>query len=89
LFATFLSTIFEKHFQPYWLYFPSFTVVILGLIVYFWHSTRTSLEMYYLLLLTTFAAEQEGVNDIRKPSYVAQRGEAVPEVSESEKQAEV
>lgn len=68
-----LFGLFLFHFQPYWLYFPSFTVVILGLIVYFWHSTP----------------EQEGVNDIRKPSYVAQRGEAVPEVSESEKQAEV
>ena len=49
LFSTFLSTILEKHFEPYWLYFPSFAVVIVGLIVYFWHSTRTSLEMPFLL----------------------------------------
>ena len=56
LFATFLSTIFEKHFQPYWLYFPSFTVVILGLIVYFWHATRMSIEIYYLLLPHDFSS---------------------------------
>jgi hypothetical protein len=27
--------------NPYWLYFPAFGVVILGLIVYFWHKART------------------------------------------------
>jgi len=44
-----------------------------GLIVYFWHSTP----------------EQQGTNDIRKPSYVTQRGEVVPEASESEKRDDV
>jgi len=31
--------IFLFHFSPYWLYFPAFVVVILGLIIYFWHAT--------------------------------------------------
>jgi len=94
-----LFGLFLFHFQPYWLYFPSFGVVIVGLIVYFWHSTP----------------EQQGTIDIRKPSYVGQvppddlqrrlfrgqfllmvscgRGEAVsetvPEVNGAEKQGEV
>ncbi|KAH8983157.1 DUF914-domain-containing protein, partial [Lactarius hatsudake] len=51
------------HYKPYWLYFPSFGVVILGLIVYFWHSTP----------------EQQGKTDIRVPVYVTQRGGAVTE----------
>ena len=45
--------------------------------------------MPFLLFLTIFVAEQQGTNDIRKPSYVTQRGEPVPEVTESEKQGEV
>ena len=32
-----------QHYSPYWLYFPAFVVVIVGLVIYFWHSTRTSL----------------------------------------------
>ncbi|KAI0272590.1 DUF914-domain-containing protein [Gloeopeniophorella convolvens] len=48
------------HYKPYWLYFPSFAVVIVGLIVYFWHSTP----------------EQQGKTEIRAPSYVTTRGEA-------------
>ena len=31
-----------QHYSPYWLYFPAFVVVIVGLVIYFWHSTRTS-----------------------------------------------
>ncbi|KAH9995015.1 DUF914-domain-containing protein [Russula vinacea] len=53
--------------------FPSFTVVLLGLIVYFWHSTP----------------EQQGTIDIHVPSYVTQRNAMVPEVSEPEKQGVV
>lgn len=30
-----------QHYTVYWLYFVAFAVVILGLIIYFWHSTRT------------------------------------------------
>ncbi|KAI0305797.1 DUF914-domain-containing protein [Multifurca ochricompacta] len=55
-----LFGLFLFHYKPYWLYFPSFAVVILGLIVYFWHSTP----------------EQQGKTDIRVPSYVTSRGEA-------------
>jgi len=53
-----LFGLFLFHFRPYWLYFPSFIVVILGLIVYFWHATP----------------EQQGTVDIQFPSYVTQRG---------------
>jgi len=49
-----LFGLFLFHYRPYWLYFPSFSVVILGLIVYFWHSTP----------------EEQGKNDIQFPSYV-------------------
>ena len=31
-----------QHYSVYWLYFPAFVVVILGLIIYFWHAKRTS-----------------------------------------------
>ena len=31
-----------QHYSVYWLYFPAFAVVILGLIIYFWHATRKS-----------------------------------------------
>ncbi|KAI9458146.1 DUF914-domain-containing protein [Lactarius psammicola] len=53
-----LFGLFLFHFKPYWLYFPSFAVVILGLIVYFWHSTP----------------EEQGKTDIRVPVYVTKRG---------------
>ncbi|KAH9167482.1 DUF914-domain-containing protein [Lactarius sanguifluus] len=58
-----LFGLFLFHYKPYWLYFPSFGVVILGLIVYFWHSTP----------------EQQGKTDIRVPVYVTRRGGAVTE----------
>jgi len=53
-----LFGLFLFHFKPYWLYFPSFAVVIVGLIVYFWHSTP----------------EEQGKTDIRVPVYVTKRG---------------
>jgi solute carrier family 35 protein F1/2 len=68
-----LFGLFLFHFEPYWLYFPSFTVVLLGLIVYFWHSTP----------------EEQGTVDIQVPSYVTQHGKTEPEVSEAEKQGVV
>jgi len=58
-----LFGLFLFHYRPYWLYFPSFAVVILGLIVYFWHSTP----------------EEQGKTDIRVPVYVTRRGGAVSE----------
>ncbi|KAF8261903.1 DUF914-domain-containing protein [Lactarius quietus] len=60
-----LFGIFLFHYKPYWLYFPSFSVVILGLIVYFCHSTP----------------EQEGKTDIRVPSYVSRQVEVALENS--------
>jgi len=65
-----LFGLFLFHFQPYWLYFPSFSVVILGLIVYFWHSTP----------------EEQGTTNIQLPKYVTRRGEEELEISEPEKQ---
>jgi hypothetical protein len=64
-------------------------VVLLGLIVYFWHSTRMFFVMPLLLHLMIFAAEQQGTIDIHVPSYVTQRNAMVPEVSEPEKQGVV
>jgi len=61
-----LFGLFLFHFQPYWLYFPSFIVVIVGLIVYFWHSTP----------------EEQGKNDVQFPSYVTRRRGIVAEVGE-------
>jgi len=38
-----LFGLFLFHYSPYWLYFPSFFVVLLGLVIYFWHAkTRGS-----------------------------------------------
>ncbi|KAH9983912.1 DUF914-domain-containing protein, partial [Russula compacta] len=62
-----LFGLFLFHFEPYWLYFPSFTVVILGLIVYFWHDTP----------------EEQGKIDIRVPSYVTRRNETGAAVSQA------
>ncbi|KAI0058948.1 DUF914-domain-containing protein [Artomyces pyxidatus] len=52
-----LFGLFLFHYSPYWLYFPAFTVVILGLIIYFWHSTP----------------EQQGKIDISQPAYITRR----------------
>ncbi|EIM86773.1 DUF914-domain-containing protein [Stereum hirsutum FP-91666 SS1] len=54
-----LFGLFLFHYSPYWLYFPSFVVVIVGLVVYFWRSTP----------------EEQGKIDIQAPSYVNRRGE--------------
>jgi hypothetical protein len=64
----------------------SFTVVILGLIVYFWHSTHTFFVAPLLFHLIIFVAEQQGTIDIRVPLYVTQRGAMESEVSEAGKQ---
>ncbi|KAG8220937.1 solute carrier family 35 member SLC35F1/F2/F6 [Butyriboletus roseoflavus] len=34
-----LFGLFLFHYSPFWLYFPAFAVVIVGLIIYFWHAT--------------------------------------------------
>jgi len=52
-----LFGLFLFHYSPYWLYFPAFAVVILGLVVYFWHATP----------------EGQGKVDPRAPSYVNRR----------------
>jgi len=51
-----LFGLFLFHYSPYWLYFPAFAVVILGLIIYFWHATP----------------EEQGQLDPQRPSYVRQ-----------------
>lgn len=69
-----LFGLFLFQFQPYWLYFPSFSVVILGLIVYFWHSTP----------------EEQGPLNVQTPPYVTRRGQTEPEIiEEAEKQGAV
>lgn len=34
--------LFLFHYSPFWLYFVAFAVVLVGLVVYFWHSARES-----------------------------------------------
>ncbi|KAH7917611.1 DUF914-domain-containing protein [Leucogyrophana mollusca] len=46
--------LFLFHYSPFWLYFPAFVVVIIGLVVYFWHATP----------------EEQGKLDPQAPAYV-------------------
>lgn len=46
--------LFLFHFSPYWLYFPAFCVVVIGLIIYFWHATP----------------EEQGKLDPKAPAYI-------------------
>lgn len=48
-----------QHYSPYWLYFPSFAVVLVGLVVYFWYA----------------APEDQGKVDPQAPAYVHRRGD--------------
>jgi len=57
-----LFGLFLFHYSPYWLYFPAFAVVIVGLVVYFWHATP----------------ESQGTIDPQAPKYVTRRGEGTP-----------
>ncbi|KAI1796627.1 hypothetical protein LXA43DRAFT_879412 [Ganoderma leucocontextum] len=52
-----LFGLFLFHYTVYWLYFIAFAVVILGLVIYFWHATP----------------EEQGKLDVRAPEYVNQR----------------
>lgn len=47
LFCNYNLTMTSQHYSPYWLYFISFAVVLVGLVIYFWHATR---EDYHHLL---------------------------------------
>jgi len=49
-----LFGLFLFHYTPYWLYFPAFAVVIIGLVIYFWHATP----------------EEQGKLDPQRPDYV-------------------
>ena len=70
--------LFLYKYSPYWLYFLSFVVIIGGLIVYFWHSTREYLfappksrgNSSYSRLHT---AEEQGILDPQAPDYVQKR----------------
>ncbi|KAI6016084.1 DUF914-domain-containing protein [Pisolithus microcarpus] len=57
--SDFYGLLFGNHYSPYWLYFPSFCVVVLGLVVYFWHATP----------------EEQGKVDPRRPAYIQRRQE--------------
>ena len=60
LFAS-LVYITPQHYRPFWLYFIAFAVVIVGLITYFWHSTREqSLSQFCVVLSTSFASRRTG-----------------------------
>ncbi|KIJ63079.1 hypothetical protein HYDPIDRAFT_134817 [Hydnomerulius pinastri MD-312] len=50
-----LFGLFLFHYSPYWLYFPAFVVVILGLVIYFWHATP----------------EEQGESNVQIPAYIA------------------
>ncbi|KAM5532357.1 hypothetical protein V8D89_013951 [Ganoderma adspersum] len=52
-----LFGLFLFHYKVYWLYFIAFAVVILGLVIYFWHATP----------------EDQGKIEVRAPEYVNQR----------------
>ncbi|KAH8111027.1 DUF914-domain-containing protein [Phellopilus nigrolimitatus] len=54
-----LFGLFLFHYKPFWLYFPAFAVVLVGLVVYFWSATP----------------EGQGKLDPRAPAYVNKRGE--------------
>ncbi|KAF9646244.1 DUF914-domain-containing protein [Thelephora ganbajun] len=54
-----LFGLFLYHFQPFWLYFVSYVVIIVGLICYFWSSTP----------------ESQGKVDPQAPSYIHPRNE--------------
>ncbi|KAJ7634120.1 DUF914-domain-containing protein [Mycena polygramma] len=47
------------HYSPYWLYFIAFALVLVGLVTYFWHSTRKS--------------EEQGELDPKAPEYIETR----------------
>ncbi|KAI9464200.1 hypothetical protein HD554DRAFT_1281605 [Boletus coccyginus] len=52
-----LFGLFLFHYSPFWLYFPAFAVVIVGLIIYFWHATP----------------EEQGKLNPQRPDYVGSR----------------
>ncbi|EIN06096.1 DUF914-domain-containing protein [Punctularia strigosozonata HHB-11173 SS5] len=62
-----LFGLFLFHYKPYWLYFIAFAVVIVGLVVYFWHSTP----------------EEQGELDIQAPEYVQRRQGLVADANTS------
>ena len=41
-FVRFRLTAPMQHYRPFWLYFPAFAVVIVGLVIYFWSAPRMS-----------------------------------------------
>jgi hypothetical protein len=52
-------------------------IVLIGLIVYFWHSAREillfSLFSIVKLNLSVFTAEQQGILDPQQPEYIKKR----------------
>ncbi|KAH9851934.1 hypothetical protein C2E23DRAFT_757721 [Lenzites betulinus] len=55
-----LFGLFLYHYKVYWLYFPAFAIVLVGLVVYFWHATP----------------EEQGKLVPRAPEYVTRRAGA-------------
>jgi solute carrier family 35 protein F1/2 len=71
--------LFLYKYSPFWLYFVSFVVIIGGLIVYFWHSTREyplasqKVETTDHIVLP-HVAEEQGILNPQAPDYVQKRG---------------
>lgn len=63
-----------QHFSPFWLYFPAFAVVVVGLIIYFWHATRELIGFVCLWAsahdICQSPAEEQGKLDPQRPDYV-------------------
>ncbi|KZT65617.1 DUF914-domain-containing protein [Daedalea quercina L-15889] len=56
-----LFGLFLFHYRPFWLYFPAFAVVILGLVIYFWSASP----------------EAQGKIEPRVPTYIERQRETV------------
>jgi len=52
-----LFGLFLYHYSPFWLYFPAFAVVLVGLVIYYWHARP----------------EEQGKLNVRTPEYVNMR----------------
>jgi len=66
-----------QHYSPFWLYFPAFAVVIVGLIIYFWYATRESFGFVRLCAsahdICQSPAEEQGKLNPQRPDYVGSR----------------
>jgi solute carrier family 35 protein F1/2 len=63
--------IIVQNYRPFWLYFIAFSIVIAGLITYFWSSTRKPPCFSLIFIhLIRHLAEEQGFLDPQAPDYV-------------------